>query len=349
MAGIRRNSILLTFCGLLIGCTPTPTEYFATPAFYHWKSDYNPGAQERSFLQELQSKKLYVRYFDIVLEAGEPVPVSSVENDYSINRNQEIIPVVFITNAAMKAVNEQDIPILASRIFKKIKGIHPWLSNSAIKEIQMDCDWTNGSRQKYFKLLRSLKALLDNQEQILSTTLRLHQFKNAETTGIPPVDRVMLMFYNMGEVNEYDEVNSILNLEAAADYLNKDEAYPLPMDIALPLFQWGCIFRDQKLIHLSNNLSLEDLDDILRFNKISDNRFRVIKSTYLNGDFLYEGDEIRHESVSYDRLLSAGKLLAGVKNTDGFTVAFYHLDSLSLSQFTPRELNTVIGAIEKGQ
>ncbi len=349
MTGIWKYTILLSFLGLLFSCTDTPEASTVTPAFYHWKSHYAPTDSELDYLRELQSQKLYVRFFDVVQEAGEPVPVASLENDYSVNRNLEIIQVVYITNAAIKAVNEQDIPILAARIFKKIKTIHPRLSNSALKEIQIDCDWTNSSRQKYFQLLRNLRALLDQQKQRLSVTLRLHQYKNTESTGIPPADRVMLMFYNMGEVNEYEEVNSILNLGVAADYLHAPKPYPLPMDIALPLFQWGCVFRDQKLVELSNNLSLEDLNDKLRFAQISDNRFRVIKSTYLKGYFLYEGDEIRHESVSYDRLLSAGEMLASVKNADAFTAAFYHLDSLSLSRFTPGELNTVLRAVGKGE
>lgn len=348
MIGLWKNSWLTFLLALLFSCNSEPEETRVSSSFYHWKSTYANGDNTMAYLNELQSEKIFVRYFDVVLEDGELVPVATVERGAPINRNLEIVPVVYITNAAMKAVKPENIPILAQRIFKKIKSTHPWLSNNSIREIQIDCDWTGNSRDNFFDLLNSLKGLLDQNTQHLSCTLRLHQYNAPEVTGIPPVDKVMLMFYNMGEVNDFNEVNSIINLEAAAQYLTSSKSYPLPMDMALPLFQWGCVFRDQKLVHLTNNLTIKELQDEKRFLEISPNRFQVIKSTYLQGYFLYDGDEIRHESVSYQQLHSAAKMLAGIKNNRETTLAFYHLDSLNLEKFSPDQLNRIMTTIKKG-
>jgi len=106
----------------------------------------------------------------------------------------------------------------------------------------------------------------------------------------------MLMYYNMGEVRAWEESNSILNLEAAEPYLN-GKAYPLPLDLALPLFRWGVVFREGKMIRLINNLSAEALADRTRFFPMTPDRYEVQKGTFLQGHYLYQGDFIRLEAV----------------------------------------------------
>ena len=348
MKGMFSNVILWVLISLLSTCTPGLPEYTATPAFYHWKSQLSPDQQTIQYLEDLGNTRLYIRYFDVALEAGEPVPISILQADTAQNIPFEVIPVVFITNEVMKSISPEDCKDLANRIIRKVRTIHQEFNETGFRELQIDCDWTESSRSNYFLLLRELKRLLKAENQILSSTLRLHQYNNSEGTGVPPSDRVMLMFYNMGEVNDFEEDNSILNLEAAARYLDNNTVYPLPMDMALPVFQWGCVFRDRQLVHLSGDLTLSELEDKERFGKISDNRFRVLKSTYLNGYFLYEGDEIRYESVSYDRLLTAAEMLSKVKHTREFTVAFYHLNDLAIKKFSPEQLSNLMRSIEQG-
>lgn len=325
-------------------CSPVPRENSVSSAFYHWKQQLSLLEKETDYLSELKCSKLYVRYFDVTWEdeSRRAVPVSIVEMDTTGLNGLEIIPVVYITNEVMIALPESGIASLAENILKKIRSLSAPLPGPGLSEIQIDCDWTGTSRANYFNLLKSLKATLEKQNIRLSTTLRLHQYHAPQTTGVPPVDRVMLMFYNMGEVNDYLESNSILNLDAAANYLDTPKAYPLPMDLALPIFQWGCIFREGKLIHLSNNLETTDLSDPRRFVKTAEHHFTVLKSTYLQGYFLYKADEIRLESVSYDRLMEAVGLLKKVKNTGGLTVSFYHLDTFNLTRFPAKQLEKIL-------
>lgn len=349
MTGIFRHSVLLLIFSLLFSCSPTSKEPTVTPAFYHWKSQYEPQKKEIDFLTTLGSSKLYIRYFDVVLEGDEALPVSIIEPQTPFAENIELIPVVYITNSVMKTLPPEETGVLADRILKKVESIHSKIAGSPFTELQLDCDWSQSTRNSFFGLLETIKKVLHEKEKTLSVTLRLHQFKNPEKSDIPPADRVMLMFYNMGEVTNYQETNSILNLEAASKYLDTKKIYPLPMDMALPMFQWGCVFRDQQLVHLSNNLTIAELEDIKRFSKVSDNRYRVVKSTYLQGYFLYEGDEIRHESVSFDQLSSSAELLKQVRNTDEFSMAFYHLDSLSVEHFSPAELKNLLLTVGKAR
>ena len=333
--------ILINCC---FSCSPLPQEHSISPAFYHWKQELSLLREESNYLRELECTKLYVRYFDVTWdnETKTAVPASIVEMDTVGLNGFEIIPVVYVTNEVMIALPESGIASLADNILKKIQSLSAPLPAPGISEIQIDCDWTGTSRESYFKLLKALKVVLESQNIRLSTTLRLHQYHDPQTTGVPPVDRVMLMFYNMGEVNDYLETNSIVNLDAAANYLDTPRAYPLPMDLALPIFQWGCIFREGKLVHLSNNLESTSLNDPQRFVKTGEKHFTVLKSTYLQGYFLYKADEIRLESVSYDRLMEAVGLLKKVRNTESLTVSFYHLDTFNLNRFPAEQLEKIL-------
>ena len=87
------------------------------------------------------------------------------------------------------------------------------------KELQIDCDWTESTRDKYFHLLSTLRNELERNKQIISATIRLHQVKYAAITGIPPVHRGMLMYYNMGKINATDN-NSVYDKKIAEKYIS---------------------------------------------------------------------------------------------------------------------------------
>ncbi|WP_449399704.1 hypothetical protein [Chryseobacterium wanjuense] len=67
-------------------------------------------------------------------------------------------------------------------IQKKASEYHLKTSN----EIQIDCDWTAGIRDDYFKFLKELKKVSGKE---ITCTLRLHQVKDKNLTGIPPVEK----------------------------------------------------------------------------------------------------------------------------------------------------------------
>ena len=96
------------------------------------------------------------------------------------------------------------------------------------------------------------------------------------------------------------------------------------------------------MIKLINKLSREELEavgavatDELRL------RFRIPESTYLQGYYLYTGDEIRLEEVSPQDLWEAAKLLRPLPCSQRRYLAFYHLDSDLLPIFSPDSLRRV--------
>lgn len=259
----------------------------------------------------------------------------------------EIVPTVFITNRTLVHLPKEKLPDLAKKIAQKLLGQLEGLPNVVLKEIQFDCDWSKRTQQKYFTLLKLLRKELQSIDIRLSATIRLHQIKYAAETGIPPVERGMLMYYNMGKVQEIATGNSILDNQIGQQYLANLKQYPLPLDLALPLFKWGVLFRDNKMMKLLNQLEEAAIADPERFRKVDENHWQVIKSTYLDGVYLYENDEIRIEKVAFNELNAAADLLQKqLKNADR-SIVFYHLDSMVLKDFKVKALHQILSKFDK--
>ena len=105
---------------------------------------------------------------------------------------KKFIPVIYIDNRVLKNYPYQ-------RLIKIIKRY-----TYKYKTIQFDCDWTNSTKKKYFLLL---KSFLDKD---ITATIRLHQIKYFKQTGIPPIKRGILMFYNMSDFLHIKTKNYIL-------------------------------------------------------------------------------------------------------------------------------------------
>ena len=331
-----------------------------TPAFYHWQTRLQLTPAERKLVDSLNVKKLYVKFFDIdINENGEPSPNAVVEIDTQLLDGLEIIPTVFITNRTFKNISQKQIKKLADNIFQKISDLYshpPSKIRNPKSEIQFDCDWTQTTRDNYFYFLSYFKTLITHHSSLITATIRLHQLKYPDQTGVPPVDRGMLMFYNMGDLENWATENSILDLTIAEQYLPSRQSavgssqYLLPLDIALPIFKWGVIFRNNELVYLINNLSEKEMLDTARFIKIKENRFEVKRSTYLGDYYLYEGDLVRLEWVGPELLQEAGARLSkflklgkpksGQKET---TISFYHLDTTTLASFRYEDFVKILG------
>ncbi len=318
-----------------------------TPAFYHWQTHLSLTASERAYLDSLGLRRLYAKFFDVDWDAGSQsaLPLAQIRIDTQHLDGLEIVPTIFITNRCMINLPKGEIGELAKNINDLIHRLGGQLTSWQPREIQLDCDWSSKSRDKYFELIQQLRQLNTNWSITFSSTIRLHQLKYAEQTGIPPVDRGMLMFYNMGDLEDWNEPNSILNLEKAEPYLT--ENYTLPLDLALPIFHWGVIFRESELVHLSTALEASALRDTLRFHKIGEGRFRVLKSTYLDGYYLYKDDLIRLEGIDQSTLLAASQMLSKQMNQSEPWVAFYHLDSSTIKNFSYESLRACMQELAK--
>lgn len=234
-------------------------------AYYHWQTQLGLDSVAVAKMIAADAERLYVKYFDVDWDVANQraVPLAVLEVQ-AWPEGVDIVPTVFLTNRTFEALPLTDVAALAAQVWSKIATLLP---PAPITEIQMDCDWTRTTRDAYFAFLHALQQRLP-AGVALSATIRLHQYRYPDQTGIPPVDRGMLMFYNMGRLEDPEEPNSILNMAAAQPYLQDAPAYPMPLDVALPVFRWGILYRDGQLIKLIHDLAAADLADTARFARV---------------------------------------------------------------------------------
>lgn len=334
---------LLTALILLLGAAcqtetrqqPPQKQPPATPAFYHWKSTFAPTASDQKLLQETAVQTLYIRFFDVIWEAAtrQPVPtgILTFRAKPTVKR---VVPVVFITNQTLLNLAPGNVPDLARRLVGKVRQL---AETQAIRypELQIDCDWTRSTRTRYFALLNAIAA---EARVPLSATIRLHQVKYVAQTGVPPVRRGMLMAYNIGDWKRPDTRNSILDPDELRRYADYLPGYPLPLDMALPLFRWAIIFRNGRVLALRNNLSSEQVRSHPFVTTETDpagesTRFTVNRDTTVWGVSLRRGDLLRTEACSMAQLEAAKAMLLTRLPVQTRTFTLYHLDSTVLYNY----------------
>ena len=312
-------------------------------SFYHWKTDFHLTNFEKNYCNQLKINKLYVRLFDVDWDDASHFPKPIAIIDTLEKTDWEIIPTIFITNKTFTQLADNQVDTLVELIFDKILlKIEGYTEEGNFNEIQIDCDWTATTRDRFFSFLKKLKIV---SKKKISATIRLHQVKFKEKTGIPPVDAGVLMAYNMGNLEDVKTQNSILDIEILKSYMSKLKNYPLKLDVALPIFSWGVVVRDGEVVKLINNLTKNELQYPPQyFIEKKENHFEVLKNTYLKGFYLYKDDEIRIENTDsrqVDILEKAADIIAQNINNQQLTIIFYHLDSITLQRIRYEELENI--------
>ncbi|HEX6429881.1 MAG TPA: hypothetical protein VF008_19440 [Niastella sp.] len=320
---------MLILIALIVGCR----HQHKPVSFYYWKTQFSLNGYEQNVLKEQAVKKLYVRYFDVDLKPGEttPLPVSPIQLDTAIQTYQ-VVPVLFIKNRTFEQLPAAAVPILAKNVFALVSQINQ-SQHIATREIQFDCDWTERTRDHFFQFIRVYRALA---EQTISATIRLHQVKYKERTGIPPVDYGVLMYYNMGAITG-DNNNSIYERAVANRYNSYIKSYPLPLDVALPVFSWGLNIRNGKVVELLSKIDFTQFENdsnfIPRGRGINKKRYLAKHACFKAGYYFREKDEIKQEHVPADDLLEITNQINKHTNHRIGKLIFYDLDSTNLVQY----------------
>lgn len=327
---------------LLLGsCNRTHT---ATPAFYYWKTVYRPTPFEKQRLQQLGSRTMYVRLFDVDWDYANqrPVPVGVIRWGQPADTSLAYIPAVFITQRTLTHIPAGAIPAMAANLATLVReacgqaGINP-------KEIQVDCDWNSKTKGKYFALLKALKQQDYCNKRQLSCTIRMHQAKYTIANGIPPADRGMLMCYNMGDLKKYGDKNSILDVGEARDYLAHLDTYPLPLDVALPLFSWCLQFRNRQFVGILRDVSPAEVRGSSLF-RPTGRLYQCLKDTLWHGFVFRMGDEVRIEEPATEEIAAIGSYALKHIVNNQVTIAFFHCDSIILNKYSGRELEKIYAA-----
>lgn len=326
----------IAICSYLIlflySCQPSTP---ASTSFYHWKSYYDISDMEMEYLASLKTEELYLRYFDIGMESGRAKPLGKLVNKNNFDYPHQIIPTVFITNNTFLETSASDLDDLVDKTAKLLQSIHGKVSEKEITTIQLDCDWTDLTREKYFSFISKIK---EKNNWAVSVTIRLHQVKYRERTGVPPADEFVLMCYNTGELKDIKEKNSILEPQVVESYTLGMSDYPHRLELALPLFSWGVLFREGELIKLIRNVGESTFTDTSRF-RMDDNHVEVLQGTYLNGYYLYPEDRIRLEGVSKETLEATVEILS--EHMSPSKVIYYHLDSIIIKKYDHELLENI--------
>jgi hypothetical protein len=246
-----------------------PQKKALTYSFYHWSNTYN---------QSNVKDKLYIKILDI----NYSTKLEIINTNFKQKPKEDFVPVVYITNEAMKNISYKEI---SKAISSRIKTL-----GFKYDEIQIDCDWSNKSKNNYFKLLDDLKKTLN---KTLSATIRLHQIKYYDKTGTPPVDYGLLMYYNMSNITDINTKNSILDNSVAKKYHYNFDKYNLKLKLALPLYSQAVQFRHNKALDIFEGIKKSDFKN--DFKMISINKYKVLKSRYFKGRYIYKNDIFRFE------------------------------------------------------
>lgn len=313
------KSIFFCFFFIIFSCSKKESHPYG---FYYWKTRLSLNDTEKKTLNQSTLPYLYTRFFDVDKIDNTFQPVGVITKDKSFETGKKVVPTVFITNRTFLYIKKDQTTFLAKSIYtliqKKIADYHLLTNN----EIQIDCDWTAGTRDDYFKFLKELKRISGKE---VTCTLRLHQVKDKSQTGIPPVEKVYLMCYSTSSPLENSDKNSILDVNILKSYLSKIDEYPIKkIEVALPIYSWGIVTNHLEKHKLINALSKKDLENP-NFKKISENAAEVLKDGFYFGHYLNKGFTLKIEEISDDQLQQVVQFLEN--KISNFNIIYYQLDS----------------------
>lgn len=307
-------------------------------AVYYWKTTYRLSDWDKDFLKSNDIRRIYLRMFDVAVDfnwnSGDeevmPIATTKFEHERWHNPPVEIVPVVYITLDAIRKMGD-DTGRYADLIVTRVFAMGEYNNLGAIKEVQLDCDWTESTRDTYFELCKATGNLLKNRCCALSSTIRLHQLRQP----CPPVDRGVLMLYNTGSFKNSNEDNSILSLEDVSPYL-RNVSYSLPLDFAYPAYNWGILFSDGQFRAILHNPVLMDWEF-----EASGNIHTATCRTTIEGHDIKEGDVIRTERSDFSEVMKVKQIVGKrFRSRQGRTI-LYHLDSLNLSKYSSDEIHSI--------
>lgn len=308
-------------------------------AVYFWKTVCSLDGADKAFLSDNNVKRAYVRFFDIVPDEYPTATDKIVPNASLIMKDSipvdEIVPTIFITQEALGLMDGK-YDYWASKIVERVWAMCSYNELPSPKEIQLDCDWTESSRDKFFELCKGVKELMVNNDSdaLVSATIRLHQLSQQA----PPVDYGVLMLYNTGSFRNVSESNSIISKENIEPYLKKLSSYPLHLDVAYPTYNWQLLFRNNKFVGLIRGelpLNTKEL------HKIDHSHLKALSDMQVEDLKIKKGDIIRIEKSDFNTIKDVKDLVEKSLDDVPHSNIIYHLDSKNLRNYTKDEIKTI--------
>ncbi|MEP6928534.1 MAG: hypothetical protein ABI850_00930 [Flavobacterium sp.] len=352
-------------------------EHEVVRSFCYWKTNLNFEKEDDSLIKTLNVKQMYVRFFDVDWNpyAKEPLPVATIRDINLSESDPEITPSIFITNEVVLKSNKKQLDSLASRIAKRIQEIGVTINESKantrankivypenyykktdykrlnydsvkslelaklkvdFKEILIDCDWTEKSKDNYFYLLKEIKK--NSSRSKIAATIRLWQYKYADKAGTPPVDKGLLMCYNLTKPEDFKTKNSIGTSAELEQYITHAD-YKLKLDIALPLYSWAVVFRGNQFKGILSDYD-NLMSDTIKLKKTSADKYVLQDDILVGQTYLRNGDEIRIEKISDEELDKMISIIKSKIKVDNQTrVTFFSFDKKYINDYGTQKIS----------
>jgi hypothetical protein len=156
------------------------------------------------------------------------------------------------------------------------------------------------------------------------------------------------MCYNMQMANNYNVTNSIASLDELKKYI-VGKRYPLQLDVALPVFNWAVLFRNQKSVGIIGNADSKTFEaDIENFKAAGLNRYTLLNDRVIGGFYARQGDEVRVEHVTPKELRKIAAFLGQQLGADSTRkVAFFAWNKSYLKNYQTNELDEVVTVLAR--
>ena len=334
MLSTMRTLTITLALGILLalsGCRPASVKE-GRRGVYFWRTTFALNDAERDFLDRHKVDMMYVRYFDVVMgNDGKPVPNATIKIAHSVPAGVEIVPTVFIVNDCVKPGFDS----LATRLVDRVLQMNETHNIKGVNELQIDCDWTAGTQQEYFKFLGAVKQRLEERNMTLSVTIRLHQL----AMDAPPAHYGVLMVYNTGHLKDSKQRNPIIDEQDVLPYLSRLAEYDLPLCAAYPNFGWNLLFTGDKFRDI---LYSEDLNDTTLYRKTDSCKWVVKNSidlpNYLssNSSFTYlnAGDTVMQVKPSAATIVKVHDAMVHKRPGINNRVIIYSLNNNSINNLS---------------
>lgn len=332
---------------ILISCKDTIPLQNENNAVYYWRTTFTLNKAEKDFLNEHDIRKFYLRFFDVDSHwkfgvDEEVTPEATIRFKDSIPSGIEVVPTVYITTSAMRIMQPHE-DAFAEKIYKRVNAI---CRRNGINytEIQLDCDWTKGTRMPFFKLCQEMKVCMDSS-LTLSSTIRLHQL----TQTPPPVDKGVLMVYNTGNLMEMTTDNSIFSHRDIAPYLrdNRLANYELPLDVVYPTYGWSVVYYPGEDKYIFDRLMKRtDFSFYPALKKIGKNMFETTSEVNFDPsdekwDRIYKGYRVKVERPSASEILKVKAMIDQQLKNKPHVNVLYHLDETQFKHYSDNEINKI--------
>jgi len=303
----------------LASCSSTIEE--TSVSVYWWKNNVEITDEMLQFKKSNNIQKVYCKVADFRFnKSRKKIDIPLIHDKLSLGK-KDFIPVLYIENDVFKHFTEDYIFKMFLETIDRLK--HKNII-SKLTHIQIDCDWTLRTRDRYFQFLNKLKSSCE----VVGVTLRLHQVKYYKTTGVPDIDYGVLMIYNLSSVADFEVENSIYDYDLALSYL-KDylHVYPLKIKAALPAFSWAAHFHHKRLVNILNFVTYKELLENENLTQLNKNRFISTKAHFINAIPITKHDIIRYEEPDIESLKQLLNFLKHEVNQDKLELIIFSLNA----------------------